>query len=379
MQQIDSAIKHYQKSLRINAANVSAHNNLGALLIDRNKYTAAIRHFKRALNLNPLNPEAFYNLGSTFLLMSNPEAALKYFLRLSQIKPEFDVYYNLGVIYRQLHRHRDAIIYFAKALELKPDAIEVNVNLAEIYLDIQDYAQAINHYQVLHAIDPQNKEIDYMLAALSNDENLSLQKAPKEYVTHLFDQYADHFEKHLAALQYQAPQLLYAAVTEIIGFCREKLNILDLGCGTGLAGEKFRVAAKKLIGVDLSQKMLDVAQTKQIYDELLCASMEDVIGEYCDLDLIIAADVLVYVGDLVLIFALCAKALKKHGIFVFTLERTDTHPYLLQKSMRFAHNEKYIENLAQIHGFEVLRHEHVVLRKQRNIPVASVIYVLKTP
>ena len=45
-------------------------------------------------------------------------------------------------------------------------------------------------------------------------------------------------------------------------------TMLDLGCGTGLAGEAFRPHVDWLEGVDLSPGMIAQARKKTIYDRL---------------------------------------------------------------------------------------------------------------
>lgn len=371
----DLAAKHYQRSLRADSSNVIAQNNLGMLLSAKQKYAAAIRHFKKILQFEPKNTMAFYNIGAVFLKQNNPEAALKYFLQLTQLEPTFDVYYNLGVVYMDLNRYDDAILYFSKALELKPHDIATNTNLGSVYLKKQDYANAARCYQVVANFDSANKEVNYILAALSQKQLPA--RAPKEYVQNLFNQYARNFDQHLEFLHYKAPEALYDAVIKIIGFCREKLQILDLGCGTGLCGEKFHGVAQKLIGIDLSEKMVEVAARKKIYSELNVAAIEDVLGNYHDIDLITAADTFVYVGSLAEIFSLCFVALKTGGLCAFTVERTEIYPYELQKSMRFAHNEKYIEECAKRNKFTILCQENIILREEHNQPISSALYVLR--
>jgi predicted TPR repeat methyltransferase len=196
-------------------------------------------------------------------------------------------------------------------------------------------------------------------------------------VQNLFDQYARTFDKHLEFLRYRAPELIYAAVSDKLDLAAKRLVILDLGCGTGPCGEKFRSVAARLIGIDLSKNMLAAAKQKNIYDELRLGNIEAVTAEYMDVDLIVAADTLVYCGDLIKIFAACSNALAANGMFAFTVEKTTDYPYVLQQSARFAHAEKYIEDLVTQDCLRVVSCENVVVRNQYNLPVESHLYVLK--
>ncbi len=109
------------------------------------------------------------------------------------------------------------------------------------------------------------------------------------------------------------PQQLHAAISELIRIDQPGWNILDLGCGTGLCGELFKEFSARLTGIDISQEMITAAKAKNIYDELLVADIEQALTDYHDLDLVLAADVFTYIGELNGIFAQIRRALKKTG------------------------------------------------------------------
>lgn len=381
-QQNDQALILYQKALKIDNNNVTAHNNLGTLLLTKNKFNAAIRHLKKALILEPYHQEAFFNLGVAFLRLKNPEAALKYFLRLTQFTQDFNVYYNLGVIYNDIHRTNDAIFYFKEALKLNEKNFACEVNLGAIYLKQQNYSMAIEHYNKALQLQPENAEIKYTVAALSQQQNQTA--APSEYLQNLFDNYAENYEEHLTLLEYQAPQFLYTVIVNMLNPLPNSLSILELGCGTGLCGEKIRDFANKLIGVDISNAMLDIAKQKNIYDELQQSTIERALPNYQNTDLIIAIDTFPYIGDLTKIFSLCKKSLKKQGFFIFTVEKPindeqidKNSDFILQRTLRFTHNENYIETLTKKYNFSLILKTVLNIRKQQNKIVESFFYILQ--
>lgn len=55
---------------------------------------------------------------------------------------------------------------------------------------------------------------------------------------------------------------------DVLSYLNGSLDILDLGCGTGLIGSWFKDYARKLVGVDVSPTMLDMATKKGCYHEL---------------------------------------------------------------------------------------------------------------
>jgi len=372
---ITGATEYLNKTLQLQPDHTEAHNQMAQLLHQQGNFDKAIYHYKECLKLDPYNTTVFHNLGAIFLEQGEPAAALKYFLRLLQIAPNFDTYFNLGVIYMYLGRANDAIQYFQEALKKDPNHFASYSNLGSIYLKAGDYKNAARHYRQALKLHQNNREIAYILNAI--DQRKIPKTAPKEYIQSLFDQYAAYFDKHLVeVLHYKVPELLYKSIEQVTEIKKHSWNILDLGCGTGLCGEKFRSLAKKLIGVDLSEKMVEVARQKNIYDELHVSDIHHALQKQHNLDLIIAGDTFVYIGDLAKTFSDCKNTLKKSGLFVFTVEKTSHYPYKLQKSARFAHSEKYIEELAKQNNFKILRCDNVVLRKQKNKSVEGYLYVL---
>ncbi len=372
---VAEAMKHLDKTLQLQPDHTETHNQKAQLLHQQGDLDKAIYHYKECLKLDPCNAAVFHNLGAIFLEQGEPAAALKYFLRLLQIAPDFDTYYNLGVIYMYLGRPNDAIQYFQEALKKDPNHFASHNNLGSIYLKAEDYKNAAWHYRQALKLQPDNKEITYILNAI--DQKKIPKTAPKEYIQSLFDQYAAYFDKHLIEiLHYKVPELLYKSIEQETKIKKHSWNILDLGCGTGLCGEKFRPIAKKLIGIDLSEKMIEVAKRKNIYDELHVSDIHQALQKQQDLDLIIAGDTFVYIGDLAKTFSDCKNALRESGLLAFTIEKTTQYPYELQKSARFAHGKKYIEELAKQNNFKIQQCNNIVLRKQRNKSIEGYLYVL---
>ena len=152
---------------------------------------------------------------------------------------------------------------------------------------------------------------------------------------------------------------------------------MDLGCGTGLAGVELRAYARTLIGSDLSTRMIARARERGIYDELHVEDLATTLARARDVDLIVAADVFVYVGALDATFAACAGALRSSGLFAFSIERSGGNDVVLQPTLRYAHGGAYIAGLASTHGFVVARSEPSIIRIDRGKPVDGVIYLLR--
>lgn len=218
---------------------------------------------------------------------------------------------------------------------------------------------------------------DELRAALTAGEE---ENAPPDaaYVRALFDRYAERFDKELVEkLDYRGPQLVAAAAARALPGRRD-LRALDLGCGTGLAGETLRPLASELHGVDLSSGMVAQARRRGVYDGLMVGGLVETLQDSpAAWDLLAAADVLMYLGRLEPAFAAAAQALRPSGALVFTVEAmTDEEiaaagpqaPFL-RPSRRYAHAPEYLRAALGAAGLDLLFIESAVLRMDRRQPV----------
>jgi predicted TPR repeat methyltransferase len=251
-------------------------------------------------------------------------------------------------------------------------------NLGTQLKDLGRQSEAAAEFQRSLAIDPGQSTARYLLAAVGGEPAPA--RAPVEYLRRLYDQYADGFETHLTQrLGYRVPELLAAAVRQAGLAVEKKLRVLDLGCGTGLCGEAVRGMAGHLVGVDLAAKMLERARARQVYDELICADALDVLAVgQPTWDLVLAADVLIYVGDLEPVFAAAAGALVAGGGFGFSVESwAGPGDWQLLPSGRFAHAGEYLERLAARHGLDLLVSEPITVRQEREAAVPGRLVLLR--
>ncbi|NIV29929.1 MAG: methyltransferase domain-containing protein, partial [Anaerolineae bacterium] len=225
-----------------------------------------------------------------------------------------------------------------------------------------------------------NASARHLLAAL---EGKASSEVPSDYVRKLFDGYAGDFEHHLVGkLEYQTPQKLHDLLEELIRDRQADMDVIDLGCGTGLCGPLFRKHAGFLKGVDLSPGMLAKAGERDIYDELVEGDLTVGLGTAGDVyDLVIAADVFVYVGELGQVFEATARALRPGGLFAFSLEAEESgEDFVLRPTGRYAHSLGYARRLAEAAGLQEIRLEKSVLRKDKGQqPIEGYLVVLGKP
>lgn len=200
------------------------------------------------------------------------------------------------------------------------------------------------------------------------------------YVRALFDRYAERFDKELVEkLDYRGPQLAAAAAARALPGRRD-LRVLDLGCGTGLAGETLRPLASELQGVDLSSGMVAQARKRGVYDGLRVGGLVETLRETpAAWDLLAAADVLMYLGRLEPAFAAAAAALRPGGALVFTVEamtddeiaQAGAQAPFLRASRRYAHAPEYLRAALDAAGLTLLFMDSAVLRMDRRQPVSG--------
>lgn len=201
--------------------------------------------------------------------------------------------------------------------------------------------------------------------------------APCAYVKALFDQYAERFDKHLVdELAYRAPGLL---AQTLAGLGRDDFaRCIDLGCGTGLCGSAFRDRVGYLTGVDLSPAAIEAARAKEIYDRLVVEDLNDFLSAEpeASVDLLLAADALVYIGDLSTVFAQARRALKLDGRFALTLQSGESG-FAVGPDLRFAHAPDYVRELADSSNLAVAGLTQAALRREAGRDVLGLVVVLK--
>jgi len=357
---------------------IKAYLLLADLLIEQKLFEEADKCFQNVLNGDLNNTEILIAIIKSWLDHKCYKEAKKYCVKaLSLRSKDIEILYNLGVIETFLGEKQAAINHYHAILQIDFHYFPALNNLAVLYLEQQSFAAAKYYFQQALKQKPDDKSIQYILNAISGD--CSYESAPREYVEPLFDGYADHFEQHLCeTLNYCVPELLKQSVMEALSIENPQWNILDLGCGTGLCGKVFEDFSKYLVGIDVSSKMIEVARQDDCYNELIAAeNLEYLIDKKEIFDLITAADVFVYQGNLSAIFSACYKALLPESILAFSTEIYSGKTFAMQQTGRFCHAKCYIETLASEIGFKVLISKQVVARQQQNQPIQEYLFILQ--
>lgn len=373
----ETAIKLLTTALKQGADSPEIHTNLGNALQASGKIEEAILAYKTALELNPDFILAHNNLGNALNMAGFEDEAISSFNTAISLDPNSALtFHNLGNLFYSKGENDRAISYFRQALTIEPEFADAINNLANLLAASGNTAEAIALFKRALKLNRNNSVAQHMLDALEG--NTTSSPSP-DYVINLFDNAANEFDKRLTGeLEYKAPQLLHKAISRISDVKSNTLDIMDLGCGTGLCAPLFSGYAKTLNGIDLSQKMLDKARKLDLYDELISGDITKILNQSKHrYDLILSADVFIYVGDLKNIFKATAKALKPGALFALSLEAENSDvDFRLRTSGRYAHSIGYIKKLAKENDLTESYLEEATIRMDKNKPIKGYIVVL---
>jgi predicted TPR repeat methyltransferase len=270
----------------------------------------------------------------------------------------------------------------AQTVEIAPAFATAWFALGAIRDQLGDRSGAIAAFEKTRDADPDDYHgARLQLARLGFGETTPAMS--EAYVRRLFDQYAARFDTALTErLAYRGPAVLRQAVEQAVHAAQRPLRfsaMLDLGCGTGLAGAAFAPLADRLVGVDLSPAMVAQAESKQLYDRLatgeLAAFLKDELSKGERYDLVVAADVFVYVNDLAPVLAAAAQVLASGGVLAFTVETHPNEGVKLLQTLRYAHAEPYIRRALTEAGLTAASIAKAAVRSEKGVPVDSLVVI----
>lgn len=332
----------YRESLRLLPGRPSTLNNLAAALTAQGRAAEALPLLGQALAAEPGQADALFQQAEALAALGRLPEALAAVEAVLAVQPGAGpAWSRKGGLLKDLGRPAEAVPALRRALELGAD-------------------EALNRY---------------LLASLEG--GAVPPQPPPGYVEALFDSYAADFEEQLTdKLQYRVPEQL------MHGLPRHAFDsALDLGCGTGLVGRLLRPRVRRLCGVDVSGAMLRQAEQPAVYDMLEQAELVAHLAATPERhDLVVAADVFIYLGDLAAVFAGVRRVLMPGGVFAFSVELADDAvDFELRPSSRYAQSARYLRGLAAANGFEVPLARRDTLRLEQRQPVTGLLMWLSVP
>ena len=371
----DEAISLIGQSLALSPNQADWHSNLGIVLQSNGRLEDAIAEYERAIEIDPSHANAHSNLGVLLRAAGRPEKAEAAYRTAIRLCPDHvDAYTNLGILLNGLNRAKEASECFCKAITLRPKHPDARRLLALAHCMIGEVGEAVKILEEWLEEDPGDPIAEHLLAACTGRDVPS--RASNAFVEKTFDAFATSFEAKLQSLSYRAPDLVAAALADTGVGADGRLDILDIGCGTGLCGPLLRPFASRLVGVDLSAGMLAHARDKDVYTDLQqCEVTEFLRARREAFDVMVSADTLVYFGDLLEFCEAAASALRPTGLLVFTLEHAvgeDNIDYRLELHGRYSHSLAYVKRVLTQSGLTA-EAKSADLRNEAGAPVEGLV------
>ncbi len=370
------AISIYDELLLFIPESPMVHFNMGLALFDIEDFEKAAKHYDIASQASPEDPDIQYNKGLNLRRLGKRKGAITAFAKAIDLgDSSIDTLYNIALCHQDLKEFEDAAKLYAIILENDKNHLSTLNNFAYLCHKTGDLKKAEQLYRRLLQLNPQHTAAQHMLNALCG---ITPDNAPLEYIESVFDGYAENFEENLLK------ELCYRTPIELWRFYRELFpenldcKCLDLGCGTGLAGLAFKSACKELTGIDISDKILKEAEQKSLYKRLIKNDILSFLETTKEsFNLLIAADVFTYMGNLESLFKSCNKRCEAGGVLCFSVEESKGNSFTLKETGRFGHPLRYIEKLCSKTGWKLISVERSNLRKDKNEWISGFLFILQ--
>lgn len=348
---------------------LDGHFLLGTLYAESGDYSQAVRHLGRATEISPRSARVWNNLATTHRLAGAKAAALSAYLRALACEPDIpEAGGNLAGLLEQDESFRASL---SPALHFQ--ALMALGQFHQLRGETDSALAAFRHAAVL---EPANSSAAFHVAAL---EGRPMPRRPSGDVRELFDGYADIFDEHLVDhLGYRVPEQIASLLATLDDGQVRYRQALDIGCGTGISGIAVRARTERLSGVDVSPRMLAKARATGAYDVIAEQDLYEFLS-VCDTcyDLIIAADVLIYIGALDELFTAIRRRADAGALLWMSVElNRGAEDYRVGAEDRYLHSRDYVHRVAASTGWKVLLEHEIPLRKSGEEESPGVIVAL---
>jgi predicted TPR repeat methyltransferase len=380
--ELGAAEQGYRARLKEFPEDPTALHFLGLMRTQQSRMHEGIELMEAAVRADPTYVDAWSNLAIAFFQQKDFDRSEKCCRQAIELAPEFaNAWSNLGLALRGKGALEETLAAWARALELQPDMRNIAIPYGQLLYKMNRIDAARAFYGKWCAAHPADPVAAHMLAAMDSGSGQP-ERASDDYVRATFDDFADSFDQQLESLQYRAPQILKNVIDATLASspANTRFNVLDLGCGTGLCGPLFQPLARRLVGVDLSSKMLAKAAARGCYQQLNFAEIGQFLRQCPErFDLALAADVLCYFGSLQETFAGVRAVLTDEGQFLFSLEDASNsgaearEGFALKPHGRYEHHRTYVTATLRAAGLEPVSMTNETLRFERRDPVIGLI------
>lgn len=365
MHRLDEALADLNQAIALSPDLTMAFANRANLFIDTSRLPEALSDINQALKLEPANVQFHCFKAHILAKLKRYQDAQAQYRLTCEMDPSFELaHLKWADLMVRMHEYPQAVEVLRTANLHHPQSSTCLLLLAEVHAVLGETNLAAAYFAQARQLNPKDELVDFHAAA-----NLGLPppaQAPIRYVVNLFDSYAHHFEMELQQdLAYDSPSHLLAQLRRHAS--TPFSSALDLGCGTGLVAQTFKACCADIDGLDVSVQMLQKAKATQLYrhlhhEEAHAFFLQRHRQSY---DLVVSADMLIYIGQLDALFEGVAQILNAKGWFSFTIEATSAPMYALKQSKRYGHAVRYVEDQARQAGLELVAVEGDIIRLEQ--------------
>jgi predicted TPR repeat methyltransferase len=377
---VAGAIELIQRAIRLTPQWSVAVTELAMLLSRDLRVDEAMDQARKAIKLDPANTDVLFRVIDLAHRLNQPKQALEWLTRAAVLSPEtLNLRFLIARDQYILGDYAQAILSFDEYLFSNPtDSIAV-LGRAQAAIGAGDLALAKQDMQTLLQAEPWNDVYTFWSEVAAGNTPTTM---PAQSVLDQFDTgRADLYEKFVDDQGYQLPKLAADWVRE--RYPTLELNVLDLGCGTGLLGAKLGRISGALVGVDLSNHMVEQAAKHEVYDKVHTVNVLDALAATPDAlyNVVSACEVFPFVGSLTDVVEHAYRLILAGGHFIFSCEAAPEAgaDLVLRNGLRFQHKLSHVQSLCQAAGFDDIETKTLTLFTDNDQPVEGFAIIARKP
>ena len=270
---------------------------LALLLARQNQFKEAVETAEKVAALEPKNLMVLAGVVDIAHRAGHKEMAIKHLRRgLVLVPGDLQLSQLLAQDLSALNQHEEALQLWTALIEANPKNEPALLGRVKTLLAAGKPAKAVADTTTLLALAPGDSVYAYYNALA---HGITPAHQPVELNRQLFDGMAEVYDQHtVRGLRYQLPKIVGDKI--LARYPEKRLNVLDLGCGTGLLGVCLGRIDGFLIGVDVSTKMIEQAARHNVYDRFHTVNLLEALEATpaALYEVITALDVFIYTGDL---------------------------------------------------------------------------------
>lgn len=360
---IKGAIELIQRAVKLTPQWSVAVTELALLFERAMQVDEAIAQARKAVKLDPNNIDVLYRVIDMAHRVNETEQGLIWLKKAVLLAPSNqNLKYLVARDHHLLGNHADALMAYEKLLEADPTDASALLGHLQVAIMANDMQSAQADGERLLKLSTENPIFNYWNEVANGPTPKTM---PSEAVLAIFENGRTKlYDKQVKdKLGYKLPTL--AADWIRTRYSTLQLNVLDLGCGTGLVASTLGRIQGAMVGVDLSMQMIEQAGQHDVYDKFHTVNVLDALVATPDAlyNVLTACEVFPYVGDLTQVVPNAFRLILPGGHFIFSCEAAPEagSDLVLKNGLRYQHKLSHVLSLCLAAGFEIQENQALTL------------------